>query len=311
VSETAANVRGAFRAVVVWWFRSHLSQYEDQTRGLLKALEARCPLKVYAAPVVATGRLWRAMVLRHYPAAADLPDPDILIGAGRETQWPMIAARWARGGRIITLSSASRARWWCDLCIAPARDGVRASSRLIATRGLLPPPSAPRVKIAGTGLMVVGGPTLYYHWSDDQLMAQIAEVLSRHPDCRWYLATTAQTPAETEQRLRALGGPNVFCIPYHEVDPHWLDNRIQDAEQVWLSEDNLNLIYQALTAGAATGVFTMPRRKPNLEATALEGLVVFFPAWREGQALHAPQPPFNESARCAIEIYQRWLSNVA
>ena len=182
---------------------------------------------------------------------------------------------------------------------------------MIATRGVLPPPSTPCAKIAGTGLMVIGGPALQYRWSDDELVSQITAVLSRHPDCRWYLATTAQTPAETERRLRELSGHNVFCIPHHEVDPHWLDNRIQDAEQVWLSEDNLNTIYQTLAAGAAIGIFTVPRRKPNPEVTALEGLVVFFPAWQAGQALHVPQPPFNESARCAAEIYQRWLSDVA
>lgn len=308
MSETQVGVRGASRAAVVWWFRGHLSQYEDQTRGLLKALEAQCPLRVYAAPVVGAGKAWRCIFRRHYPAA-ELPDPDILIGAGRETQLPMLAARWARGGRIVTLSKPAWPQWWFDLCIAPAHDGARASSRMIATRGMLPPPSAPRPKVAGTGLIVIGGPALQYRWSDDELIAQIAEVLSRHPDCRWYITTTMQTPAETERRLQELSGQNVLCIPHHEADPKWLFSRIQDAEQVWLTEDNLSTIYQALTAGAAIGVLSIPRRKLGREVAALEGLVVFFPAWQAGVALHAPQPPFNESARCATEIFQRWISN--
>lgn len=306
MSEAPGSERGASRAVVVWWFRGHLSQYEDQSRGLLKALEAQCPLRVYAAPVVGTWKAWRSILSKHYPAA-DLPDPDILIGAGRETHWPMLAARWARGGRIITLSHPSRPRWWFDLSIAPAHDGARGSSRMIATRGLLPPPGEPRPKVAGSGLMVIGGPALQYRWSDDELIAQISAVLARHPDSRWYLTTTAQTLPETERRLRELAAHNVFCIPHHDVDPQWLFNRIQDAEQVWLSEDNLSTIYQALTAGAAVGILTVPRRKPNREVAALAGMVVFFSEWQAGQALHTPQPPFNEAARCATEIFQRWL----
>jgi uncharacterized protein len=198
---------------------------------------------------------------------------------------------------------------WFDLCIAPAHEGARTSARVIATRGMLPPPGIPRPKVAGTGLMVIGGPALQYRWSDDELIAQISEILSRHPDSRWYLTTTLQTPAETERRLQELAGQNVFCIPHHEADPKWLFGRIQDAEQVWLTEDSLSVIYQALTAGAAIGLLSMPRRKPNREVAALEGLVVFFPAWQAGTALHAPQPPFNESARCASEIFQRWLCN--
>ena len=306
MSKTRASERGASRAIVVWWFRGHLSQYEDQTRGLLKALEAQCPLRIYAAPVVGTGKAWRSILRRHYPAA-DLPDPDILIGAGRETHWAMLAARWARGGRIVTLSKPSLPRWWFDLCIAPAHDGARASSRMIATRGMLPPPSTLRPKVAGTGVIVVGGPALQYGWSDDDLIAQISELLSRYSDYRWYLATTSQTPMETERRLQELSGRNVLCIPHYEADPNWLSGRIQDAEQVWLTEDNLSMIYQALTSEAAVGVLTVPRRKLNREVEALEGLVVFFPEWQAGTPLHAPQTPFNESARCASEIYRRWV----
>jgi len=309
VSETQGRGGRASREVVVWWFRGQLSQHEDQTRGLLKALETQCPLRVYAAPVVGAGKAWRSMLHRHYPAA-DLPDPDILIGAGRDAQRAMLAARWARGGRIVTMSNPAWPRWCFDLCIAPTHDGARSSSRMIATRGMLPPPTTPRPKVVGTGLMVIGGPALQYRWSDDELITQIAEIISRHPDCRWYLTTSVQTPMETERRLQELSGQNVFCIPHHEVDPKWLFGRIQDAEQVWLTEDNLSVIYQALTAGAAIGVLSIPRRKANREVAALEGLVVFFPAWQAGVPLHAPQPPFNESARCATEIFRRWIGSV-
>ena len=309
VKESGGSARGASR-VVVWWFRGRLSLYESQIQGLLKALEAQRPLQIHAAPVIGTWKAWRSLFRRSYPDSG-LPDPDILIGAGRETRWAMFAARWARGGRIITLSKPHWPPWWFDLCIAPSYEGARASKRTIATRGLLPAPGIPRPKVVGTGLMVIGGPALQYRWSDDELLAQIAEILARHPDGRWYLTTTMQTPAETERRLQELSGHNVFCIPHHELDPKWLSSRIQDAEQVWLTEDNLSVIYQALTAGAAVGVLSIPRRKLDQEVADLDGLVVFFPDWQAGTALHAPQPPFNESARCASEIVQRWFPDAA
>jgi len=163
----------------------------------------------------------------------------------------------------------------------------------------------------GTGLMVVGGPSLHYSWSDDEIVAQISEILARHPDSRWYLTTTRQTPHETERRLQELSGHNVICISHHDIDPHWLSKRMQDAEQVWVTEENLDMIYRALTADAAIGVLVLPRRKLSREVAALQGLVVFFPDWRAGTALHAPQPPFNESARCATEIVQRWFTDAA
>jgi uncharacterized protein len=308
VTDIQGGARGASRAVVVWWFRDRRSQFEDQARGLIKALEGQCALRVYAAPVVGAWKAWRYLFRRYYPAV-DLPDPDILIGAGRETHWSMFAARWARGGRSVTLSKPYLPRWCFDLCIVTKQEARRDSKRLISTRGILPPPGVPHSKTAGTGLMVIGGPAPQLRWSDDQVLAQVGEILARYPDHRWYLTTTVQTVTETEQRLQRLSGQNVFCIPHHDTDAKWLSSRIQDAEQVWLTEDNVAMIYRALTAGAAVGVLPVPRRKPSKEIAALEGLVVFFPAWQAGTALHAPQPPFNESARCATEIYQRWLNS--
>ena len=115
VSETQGSESGASRAVVVWWFRGRLPQYEDQIRGLLKALEAQRPLRVYAAPVVGAWRAWRSILHRQYPAA-DLPDPDILIGAGRETHplrlcaFAVIALASKKGRRSVAESSLDDAR---------------------------------------------------------------------------------------------------------------------------------------------------------------------------------------------------------
>jgi len=310
VSDVGAGGRGADRTLIVWWFREGPSEQDGQARGLLKSLESYRPLRIYAAPVVRTWRAWRFVLRRYYPAT-ELPDPDVLIGSGRDTHWSMLAARWVRGGRIVTLCKPRLPHWWFNLCIVPAHAGGKNSARMIATRGALPPPTKPLPKAAGTGLILLGGPTTQYRWSDEDTLRRIAEILARHPDHRWYVVTTLQTPLETERRVQELATPNVFAMAHHETDPKWLLARIQDAEQVWVSEDQLAVIYQALTAGAAVGVLPVPRVKPSREVAALEGLAVFFPQWQAGTPLQAPQPPFNESARCAAEIHRRWLSNVA
>lgn len=310
MSETPAGARGANRALIVWWFRDGPSEQDGPARGLLKALETYCTLRIYAAPVVGSWKAWRFALRRYYPAA-ELPDPDILIGAGRDTHWSMLAARWARGGRIVTLCKPRLPRWWFNLCIVPAQAGGKDSKRMIATRGILPPPSAPHPKAPGTGLILIGGPNVHYRWSDEEMMRCIAEILGHHPDHRWYVVSMPQTPDETERRMQDLAAPNVFTMAHHETDPKWLLARIQDAEQVWVSEDQLAIIYQALTTGAAVGVLPVPRIKPSREVAALEGLAVSFAQWQAGTPLQAPQPPFNESARCAAEIHRRWLSNAA
>lgn len=294
------------RAIVVWWFRTRRSGHEAQARGLLKALEAECPVRVYAAPLVGPWKAWRSGLRRRYPAA-NLPDPDLLLGTGRDAHWAMLAARWARGGRIVTLAAPRLPRWLFDLCVIPEHDGARSSKRVFATRGALPQPSLPRPRAQGTGLVVIGGPGSAHRWSDDELFAQVTGVLARHPDYRWFITTTPQTLAETEQRLQALAAAHVYIVPHHETDPHWLLARMQEVEQVWVSEDKLDAIYQALNAGAAVGVLAVPCRTSNTKFAVLAELVVPYAEWRQGATLRAPQPLFNEAARCAAEICRRWL----
>lgn len=220
----------------------------------------------------------------------------------------MLAARWARGGRIVTLAAPRLPRWLFDLCVLPEHEGARSSKRVFATCGALPQPSPPRPRAQGTGLIVIGGPSGAHRWSDDELLAQVTNVLARSPDHRWFITTTAQTPAETEQRLHALAAVHVHVVPHHEADPHWLLARVQEVEQVWVSEDNLDGIYQALNAGAAVGVLAVHSRTPNSRLAAIADLVVTYAAWQAGAPLRVPQPPFNEAARCAAEIARRWLS---
>ena len=307
MTEARERVRGASRAMVVWWFRTRRSEQEAQARGLLKALDTECPIRVYAAPVVGPWKAWRSALRRHYPAA-NLPNPDLLLGTGREAHWAMLAARWARGGRIVTLAAPQLPRWLFDLCVLPEHEGARNSKRVFATRGALPQPFPPRPRAQGTGLIVVGGPGGAHRGSDDELLAQVSGVLSRAPDHRWFITTTARTSAETEQRLHALAAVHVHVVPHHEADPHWLLARMQEVEQVWVSEDNLDGIYQALNAGAAVGVLAVHSRTPHSSLTALADLVVTYAAWQAGAPVRAPQPPFNEAARCAAEIARRWLS---
>src|SRR3569833_1114967 len=125
----------------------------------------------------------------------------------------MLAARWARGGRIVTLAKPHLPRWLVDLCIVTEHEGGRSSKRVFATRGALPQPGSPRPRAQGTGLVVVGGPRSALRSSDDELCAQITDILARHPVLRWFISTTPQTLAETEQRLLSRAAAIIFVVP--------------------------------------------------------------------------------------------------
>jgi hypothetical protein len=75
------------------------------------------------------------------------------------------------------------------------------------------------------------------------------------------------------------------------------------------------MVYEALTAGCATGILAVPARlrgkkkiQRGVEALTRDALATPFAAWQCGARLAAPSPPFNEAARVADWIVDQWLT---
>jgi hypothetical protein len=71
------------------------------------------------------------------------------------------------------------------------------------------------------------------------------------------------------------------------------------------------MIYEALTAGVATGVLDVPARGNGRVVTGLRrleaaGQVTGFRDWAAGKPLSQPGQIFDEANRCARWICERW-----
>jgi hypothetical protein len=74
------------------------------------------------------------------------------------------------------------------------------------------------------------------------------------------------------------------------------------------------MVYEALTANAATGILSVPAKRESrvargIAALSRDGLVTGFADWQRGQKLAPPAEPFNEATRVAAWISEKWLSN--
>ena len=84
---------------------------------------------------------------------------------------------------------------------------------------------------------------------------------------------------------------------------------------VWVSEDSVSMVYEALTAGCATGILAVPARRhgkkklqQGIEALARDGLVTTFAHWQNKTPLQTPARLFDEAARVAAWILDKWPS---
>ncbi len=298
-------------AVVVWWFRDGKPGHDNQARGLIEALRRLTPLEVHEISPPFLSRLLADALTGRFHVGRTLSDPYLLIGAGHATHLPLWCARRARGGRSIVLMKPSLPRAGFDLCVIPRHDGVPAAPGVLITDGVLNAIHTTTDKDPRQGLMLIGGPSAHHRWSDAELAAQLRAILARDANHHWRIASSRRTPAATVVMLRALAGAQVELIPHERTDAAWLPVQLARAATVWVTEDSISMLYEALTAGAATGVLAVPRRGADRVTQAIDALikdarVTSFADWQAGRALRAAEG-FNEAARVAAWIRQTWL----
>jgi len=296
---------------VVWWFRDGKAGHDNQARGLIAALQRSIPLDVHEVPLPPLGRLLVDVLTGRFHAGRSLPDPGLLIGAGHGTHLALLLARRVRGGQCVVLMKPSLPRAWFDLCVIPRHDGVEPAPNVLITDGVLNAIQASAGKDPHQGLILIGGPSTHHIWSEPELIAQLRVVLARDAGMQWRIAGSRRTPASTARLLRTLENAQTKFIAYEDTKPTWLPTQLARAAVVWVTEDSMSMIYEALTAGAATGLLAVPRRRADRVTRAIDALieaerVTPFSAWRERHVLRIPET-FNEAARVATWIERTWL----
>lgn len=299
--------------VVLWRFSDGRQGHDNQSLGLAEALARRVALQLYTLGVPSGGEVVRALLSKRYAPGAALPRPALLIGAGHATHWPMLAARRACGGRIIVLMKPSLPRRWFNLCIIPEHDALPPGDGVILTQGALNRVARSMTADAGRGLILIGGESVHYRWSDAAVLRQLTDVVARCPEITWQIADSRRTPATMRDALRALGCRNAEFTHHGDVAADWLREALARSATVWVTQDSVSMLYEALTAGAAVGLLELPARGQSRIGRGLaplieRGDVRRYSQWRVDRKLHPARTPLDEASRCAEWIIEHWLA---
>jgi len=295
--------------VIIWRFVDGKAGHNAQSRGLVTALQERLTVAVFDVPVAKGSPGFRSWLTASYRPGRNLPAPDLLLGAGHATHWHLLAARRRWGGRIVLLMKPTLPVSWFDLCLVPEHDGLPAAANVVTTRGVLNSLRAGGEHTANTGLILLGGPSRHFKWRDSDILSQLEKLVRQRPVKRWLLTTSPRTP---ESLLKALvGRPEFDCTPYSSGNRDWLPDRLSEAGEVWVSEDSVSMIYEALTAGTRVGLLQVKRSRHNRLTAGIDALVKEGWVGAPGQLQLAagPEQPLNEAQRCADWIKEHWLIN--
>jgi mitochondrial fission protein ELM1 len=300
------------RPLILWLLGDGKAGHENQSLGLAEAMARRTPCSIYRIPLAGSrgllGRVRAALA-----ASAPLPKPDLILAAGHATHFPLLWLALKHRTQSLVLMRPSLPLAWFDLCIAPAHDfpvGPQGSN-IILTRGALNR-VVPPARGARTGhMLLIGGPSATHGWNAEQLLDDLAQITDQGA---WQLTDSRRTPAGfTDEIRRRLPAIEVFS--YQETPPDWLPEKLAAARDVWVTEDSVSMIYEALSSGASVGLLPVPRLKPSsrvllgLEELVTDGFLTPMAEWQQTRQLKTPPETLREADRCVEEVTRKMDSS--
>lgn len=308
------KLRAVSELLDICWLGDGKAGHENQTRGLIEAMERLTPCRARRIGLEGAGNFLQALRTTR-EAAAGLPRPELVMGAGHRCHLPLLWLARRRGVPAVVIMKPSLPLACFDLCLAPRHDfpGEPAHPRLLLTVGAMnrvPPPDPDLAR--DRKLLLVGGPSKSHGWDSAAMLEALREVTAREPAARWRLTDSRRTPAETAAALAA-GLPGVEIHPHAETTADWLPRQLSRADEVWVSEDSVSMVHEALSSGARVGLLPVPRQDPGarvvrgLDRLTEEGWVTPLEKWRASGLLAAPPRVLREADRCAAEILRRWF----
>ena len=276
----------------------------------------------------AIGRLRGVLHVEHDTSAPEKTEgllektpPRLVICAGRKAAIPAAELAEAFGAKSVALMNPGwLKRRLFNLVVAPRHDGLKECDRVLLTDGALnaiePAPEAPLVQ----GLILVGGPSAHHLWDGADLVAQLRWILEHSPGMRFHATSSRRTPDATLSDLLQLSmdfKDTLQFTPSTDTPRGWVAGQLQACGTCWVSEDSVSMVYEALSAGAATGLLRVPAKQKcfglrgpgrvvrGVRDLAVRRKVTTFDDFAKGTPL-ARHAPMQEADRIAAEILRLW-----
>ena len=201
--------------------------------------------------------------------------PDYIFGVGSHTQLRvLLLGRIYPEAKTIILMKPNFPVTWFDYAIIPEHDGVEASEHVITTQGALNPIVNEQRHQQNRFLIALGGSSKRHQWNEAKVLASIQQIVDLHPQAEIILTTSRRTPKEFLDHLNEKAcASRLKIFPVEQTPQGWIFEEMQQAEAVWVTEDSVSMIFEALTAGCRVGIIEIDRLKSDRITQLLDQLL--------------------------------------
>lgn len=287
------------QSLTVWFITDDKPGHQSQLKGLEKSLAARLTLKACWLPA---GLFASRKLLKKDQ------QPDWIVGAGHRTHKSVLYyAKRCSAFSVILMKPSLPIRWF-DAVVCPVHDNVRPRTNVLNTYGVLnkigsEKQSEDRTKYS----ILLGGPSKHFEWDELSIINKINAISSRDEQQCWQVLDSRRTPESTKVKLKAELPDNMAYRNCNSKNCPDLTTLLLESEKVWVTQDSVSMIFEALTAGARVGVIDLiPNTASSRVYRSVSDLidrkwVVSFSSWAQDNLY--PEPVLLDEADRSAE----WL----
>ena len=191
--------------------------------------------------------------------------PTYIFGVGSHTHFRVwLLGQVYKQAKTVILMKPSLPVAWFDYSVIPEHDGMAASKKILITQGALNPIVDEGRHQMGRVLIALGGSSKRHQWNAAKVLQAIEQIVEQNPNSEIILTTSRRTPKAFLAELKQLKNiEKVQIFPVEDTPQGWIFEEMQKAEAVWVTEDSVSMIYEALTAGCKVGVIEVDRLKED------------------------------------------------
>lgn len=251
--------------------------HRSQAVGLYKAMQRQSNIEVTFQEIsiqeLPIFSLLKALWARRFGLFEKKPDYIFGVGSHTQARVLLLGRVYPKAKTVIMMKPNFPVNWF-DYAIIPQHDGVKESMHVITTQGALNPIVNENRHQPNRILIALGGNSKRHQWNDEKVLSSIQRLVENNVHATFILTTSRRTP---DTFLETLAQQNFYSklqiFPVEHTPQGWVFEEMQKAEAVWVTEDSVSMIFEALTAGCQVGIIEIERLKSDRITQLLDQLL--------------------------------------
>jgi len=245
--------------------RGHEKQIEDLAFSINKKVKTNIT-KINKISFLNT--LLNFLRIRNDPCKY-FPQPDLIIAAGHQTHFDALQKKNRYGGKIILIMKPSIPFFLFDLLIIPSHDNTFWKKNTLTIDGTVNKIKNNNKQEKNSGLILLGGPSKNYLWSNKEVIDQINNILNLNPKLKFTIATSRRTPSELLNDNK-LVHKNLLKVCHESVPHDWLENNIGNYQFAWVTQDSISMLYELIASGSIVNLIRLESKNRKFEKLFFE-----------------------------------------